>query len=157
MFWSGVVNFFKRCWLYIVRGFSRCFRNLGFKLSILFVFFSFIISLFFLIPSLFSRTPILGSLIETMELPLSYEYVGKVIIFDEEGNQVEQAVDVYVGGYSVSTMSGEEFVLKFSSEMTDYFYLILEYKRADGSEEILTKRIETEGRTTLEGVIQIHE
>lgn len=156
MFISGITNFFKRCWLYITRIFRHFFKHIGIKLSILFVVFSFAISIFFMIPSLFSRVPVFSYLIDTLSLPLSYEFEGTILLMDTEGESIYQTVTVYVGGYSIDVISGETFIMNFSSESTDYFYVTIEYVDESGNKAIITKKIETNDKTTLKKVIRIY-
>ena len=153
---SCINNFFKWCCLHITRIFRNLFKNLGVKLSILLVVFSLLISLFFMIPSLFSRVPVFTYFINTLSLPLSYEIEGTVILVDDEDEPVSQAVTVYVGGYSAEVFSGDTFTLNFSSEYTDYVYITIEYEDQSGVQTTLTKKIETNGNTTLKKVIKIH-
>ncbi len=156
MFISGITNFFKRCWLYITHIFRHFFKHIGIKLSTLFVVFSFAISIFFMIPSLFSRVPVFSYLIDTLSLPLSYEFEGTILLMDTEGESIYQTVTVYVGGYSIDVISGETFIMNFSSESTDYFYVTIEYVDESGNKAIITKKIETNDKTTLKKVIRIY-
>lgn len=156
MFIKNVINFFKKCWLYITRIFRRVFKHIGNKLSILFVIFSFLISMFLMIPSLFSRVPVFSYLVDTLSLPLSYKLEGIVLLVDSNDKEVDQTVTIYVGGYKVDTISGEPFVLNFASENADYFYVTIEYDDETGSETNITKKIETNDKTTLKEVIKIY-
>ena len=156
MFISGVTNFFKWCWLHITRIFRHFFKHIGIKLSILFVIFSFAISMFFMIPSLFSRVPVFSYLIDTLSLPLSYEFEGTILLIDTEGEPVDQTVTVYVGGYSIDVISGEKFIMNFASESTDYFYVTIEYVNESGNKTTITQKIETNDKTALKKVIRIY-
>lgn len=156
MFISGVTNFFKWCWLHITRIFRHLFKHIGIKLSILFVVFSFAISMFFMIPSLFSRVPVFSYLIDTLSLPLSYEFEGTILLIDTEGEPVDQTVTVYVGGYSIDVISGEKFIMNFASESTDYFYVTIEYVDESGNKTTITQKIETNDKTALKKVIRIY-
>ena len=156
MFISSVINFFKKCWLYITRLFRHVFKHIGIKLSILFVIFSFLISMFLMIPSLFSRVPVFSYLINTLSLPISYKLEGIVLFVDSNDEEVDQSVTIYVGGYKVDTISGEPFVLNFASEKSDYLYVTIEYDDETGNETIISKKVETKDKTTLKEVIKIH-
>lgn len=156
MFISGVTNFFKWCWLHITRIFKNVFKNFLIKITVLFVIFSFIISLFFMMPALFLRVPVFSYFIDTLSLPLSYELEGKVILVDDEDEPIDQTITVYIGGYSTEVFSGDAFILNFSSESTDCVYITIEYKNQSGIQTTLTKRIETKGSTTLKEVIKIY-
>ena len=156
MFITDVINFFKWLWLHITRGFRHAFKHIEIKLSMFLVIFSFLISMFFLIPSLFSRVPVFSYLINTLSLPLSYEFECTIVLVDAEGEPVNQTVTVYVGGYSVDALSGETFILDFASNSTDCFYVTIEYEDQVGSQAIITKRIETNGKMTLKEVIRIY-
>lgn len=156
MFISKVVNLCKWCWLYITR-ISRCiFKHFGTKLSILFVVFSFTISMFFMVPSLFSRVPVFSYLIDTLSLPLSYELEGTILLVDAADKPLNQVVTIYVGGYSIDVSSGEPFIMEFASENTDYFYITVEYVDENGEETTITKKIETNDKTTIKKVIKIY-
>lgn len=152
----SAINLLKWCWLYITRIFRRIFKHIDIKFSILFVFFSFLISMFLMVPSLFSRAPVFSYLIDTLSLPLSYEFEGTVLLVGSDGEAVVQAVTIYVGGYSIDTISGESFVLNFTSESADYFYVTIEYDNEAGAETITTKKIETNDETNLKEVIKIY-
>lgn len=75
---------------------------------------------------------------------------------DTEGESIYQTVTVYVGGYSIDVISGETFIMNFSSESTDYFYVTIEYVDESGNKAIITKKIETNDKTTLKKVIRIY-
>ena len=114
MFISGVTNFFKWCWLHITRIFKIVFKNFLIKITVLFVVFSFAISMFFMIPSLFSRVPVFSYLIDTLSLPLSYELEGTILLIDKEGESIDQSVTVYIGGYSIDVITGDTFIMNFA-------------------------------------------
>ena len=154
MFISGIANFFKWCWLHITRIFKNVFKNFLIKISVFFVIFSFIISLFFMMPALFLRVPVFSYFIDTLSLPLAYELEGKVILVDEEDEPIDQMVTVYIGGYSTEVFSGDTFILNFSSESTDHVYITIEYKDQSGIQTTITKKFETKGNTTLKEVIK---
>lgn len=156
MFISGVTNFFKWCWLHITRIFKNIFKNFLIKITVLFVAFSFAISMFFMIPSLFSRVPVFSYLIDTLSLPLSYELEGTILLIDKEGESIDQSVTVYIGGYSIDVITGETFIMNFASESTDYFYVTIEYVDECGNKTTITKKIETNDKTTLKKVIRIY-
>lgn len=156
MFISGVKNLLKWCWLHITRIFRQLFKHIGIKLSILFVVFSFAISMFFLIPTLFSRVPVFSYLIDTLSLPLSYEFEGTILLIDTDGEPVEQTVTVYVGGYSIDVISGETFIMNLASESTDYFYVTIEYADESGNKTTITKKLVTNDKTALKKVIRIY-
>lgn len=156
MFWSSIGTFFKKIWLFISRMIRKFFSNIGYKLSVLFVLFSFIISLFFLIPSLFSRVPVFSYLIDNLSLPVSYELNGEVILLNADNESLIEPLDIYVGGYNVQSFSGEHFTLKFASEKSDYFYLTIEYKDDNGIDKYYTKRINTNGKNNLTEVVTVY-
>ena len=156
MFISGVTNFFKWCWLHITRIFKNVFKNFLIKITVLFVVFSFAISMFFMIPSLFSRIPVFSYLIDTLSLPLSYELEGTILLIDKEGESIDQSVTVYIGGYSIDVITGETFIMNFASESTDFFYATIEYVDECGNKTTITKKIETNDKTTLKKVIRIY-
>ena len=156
MFISGVTNFFKWCWLHITRIFKIVFKNFLIKITVLFVVFSFAISMFFMIPSLFSRVPVFSYLIDTLSLPLSYELEGTILLIDKEGESIDQSVTVYIGGYSIDVITGDTFIMNFASESTDYFYTTIEYVDECGNKTTITKKIETNDKTTLKKVIRIY-
>ena len=156
MFISGVTNFFKWCWLHFTRIFKNIFKNFLIKITVLFVVFSFAISIFFMIPSLFSRVPVFSYLIDTLSLPLSYEFEGTILLIDTDGDPIEQTVTMYVGGYSIDVISGEKFIMNFASESTDYFYVTIEYVDQNGNKTTITKKIETNDKTVLKKVIRIY-
>lgn len=148
--------YIKWCWLYITRIFRRIFKHIGVKLSILLVSFSFFVSMFLMVPSLFSRVPVFSYLINTLSLPLLYEFEGTVLLIGSDGEAIIQTVTIYVGGYSVDAISGESFVLNFTSESVNYFYVTIEYDNELGSKTTITKKIETNDKTNLKEVIKIY-
>ena len=156
MIWSRIRSFLKLCWLYFTRLFRHLFKGIQFKLSYLLVFFSFLVSLFFLLPSLFHNVPVFSYFIDTLSLPISYELNGKVVIINAEGNNVDQSVVVNVGGYSTTSNTGEEFILKLTSVSTNCFYVTVEYTDFNKSTAYYTTKIETNGNTVLKEEIVIY-
>lgn len=153
---TKLCNCIKLFWLFFSRVIRKLFKHIGFNLSLIFVLLSFFISLFFLVPSLFSRVPVFSYLIDTLSLPLSYEFDGRVNLVNSDGTDIYQPVNIYIGGYNVQSISGEQFTIKFSSESTEFFYINIEYEDATGKDAIITKRIETNGETKLSEVISIN-
>ena len=150
------MNLLKLILLYITRIFRCIFKHIGINISILLVVFSTFVSIFFLIPSLFSRVPVFSYFIDTLSLPLSYELEGTVILLDSNDEIIDESVTIYVGGYSIEAISGETFLLNFSSEPTEQIYATIEYADEAGIKTILTKKIETKDRTKLKKVIRIY-
>ena len=156
MFWSSICTFFKKCWLLITRVTKKVFTHLGYKISLLFVMFSFIVSLFILVPSLFYKVPVFSYLVDNLSLPVSYELDGEIILMNAKNESIIQPIEVFVGGYSVQSLSGEHFTLKFASETGDYFYLTIEYKDEFGNDSYYTQRVETNGKNKLTKVVTVY-
>ena len=74
-------------------------------------------------PSCFDRVPVLSYYISEHELPMMYELYGEVKVLDEKGNIVNQNVEVFVGGYSIS-LTSTEFNLKFSAPTMNEVLLV---------------------------------
>lgn len=146
----------KISWLQITRAFRHVFENFGVKLSILLVVFSLLISVFFLVPSMFNRMPVFSYFINTLELPISYEYEGNIILLDKNGNNIDQNVAVYIGGNSTYTDSQKDFTIIFSSVDTEYMFVNVEYKDLNGNLSIFTQKIDTHGKTTIKKDITIY-
>lgn len=109
-----------------------------------------------MMPSLFLRVPVFSYFIETLSLPLSYEFEGMIILVDDTDEPVSQVVTVYIGGYSIDVLSGETFIMNFASESTDCFYVTIEYVDESGNKTTITKKIETNDKTALKKVIRIY-
>jgi len=109
-----------------------------------------------MVPSLFSRVPVFSYLIDTLSLPLSYEFEGTILLIDTEGELIDQSITVYIGGYSIDIISGETFIMNFASESTDYFYATIEYVDEGGNKTTITQKIETNNKTILKKVIRIY-
>ncbi len=153
---SDVCNIIKLLRLSIVRFFKRAFKNFSFNLTLLFVAFSLLVSLFLLLPSTFSKAPVFSYFIKTMELPLDYELEGKVTIVDSQGNAINQKVKVYFGGYMTETSTDEVFVADFTAPSTEYIYIIIEYENLDGIQKIYSERIETDQNVKLRKDFKIY-
>lgn len=142
--------------LHCKRFFRRLFANFGRNASIIFLLISVITSLALLFPNLFHKTPIIGYLIETTELPLSYEFNGSIRLVESNGVKSKENITVYIGGYNIATKSGEPFTLYFSSPKTKQIFLTIVLKSPDGTERIFTKAIETNSQTRLNEEVIIY-
>lgn len=147
---------FKLFILHCKRFFRRLFKNVGMYVSVLFLLISVITSLALLLPNIFHKTPIIGYLIETTELPLSYELNGTITIIESNGVQPKQNINVYIGGYNIATKSGEPFTMYFSSQKTEQIFLTIILENADGTERIITKEIKTNSKTILNEEVIIY-
>ena len=154
---SRIVNALKLLWLHIVRFFRHTFKHISFFITFSLVVFSFLVSLFFMLPSIFSRVPVFSYLTETLSLPLSYEFEGKVVFEDAEGNLINQPYTIYIGGFSIDAISGETFTLDFASEPTECFYVVIEYLDQVGNSITITEKIETESLSTFEKVVKVYD
>ena len=123
----------------IRRAMYKVFRRLPTVLSYLFLAFSVFACLIILIPNCFSKVPVLSYYIHENEFPITYELLGEVKILDDSGNIVNKDVEVYIGGYSTS-LTSTNFSLKFTSRMTDEFYVVIIYE-VDGKKQEYTKRM----------------
>lgn len=156
MFQSNFVSFLKRCWLYITLICRRVFKNIGYKLSFILIAFSFSISLFFLIPPLFSKVPVFSYFYDTLSLPISYEFDGKVILINSEEEVMDQMVVVSIGGYSVQANSGEDFKLVFTSNTKHNVYAVIEYIDENKEKAIATIKLDINNTTKLKQEIKIY-
>lgn len=147
----------KRFWLCFKHGARSLLKRTPFALSIVLLLFPVVVSLFLLLPSLFLRSPNLSYLLEKLSLPLTYEYNGKIVLLDPDGNIVDQNVLVSIGGYSIEVNTNEEFNLKFSSEFTDYVYVSVEYFKMNNVQDIETRKFPTNKNIIINGDIYIYE
>ncbi len=147
----------KLVWLKVTRNVRRFFSNLGYKISVLCVIFTMIVSLFFLIPPLFSRVPVFSYFLYKFSLPISYEFDGKIVLTDADGSIVNQSVVVSIGGSHMLVHSGDDFVLKFPSEATDCFFVVVEYfDRCSSKTEYHIEKIDTNKEIVLQEDIYIY-
>lgn len=141
---DDISNGTKLLWLRIMRCFRHSFKNFFFNLSLFFVAFSFFVSAFLLLPSVFSKAPVFSYFVKTMELPLDYELEGRIIMLDAQGKSINQKVEVYIGGYMIETNTDETFILDFTSPSTEYIYIVIEYENLEGDKELFSECVETE-------------
>lgn len=92
----------KYLWLIVVRFTHKVLNKFPSILSYFFLAFSVIACLVILVPSCFDRVLVLSYYISEHELPMMYELYGEVKVLDEKGNIVNQNVEVFVGGYSIT-------------------------------------------------------
>lgn len=129
-------NVHKRFVLAIRRFFKNGFRGLGFKLSIVFLFFSIAISFMILLPNCFRRVPVYSYFIKELNLPITYELQGKIEIQDAYSNRINTDIKVFVGGYSTVVGLDGEFSLTFSAPDITQFYAVVRFKDTAGQEII---------------------
>lgn len=153
---SDVCNILKLLRLRVVHFYKQAFKNLSFNLSLVFVAFSLLVSLFLLLPSTFSKVPVFSYLTKTMELPIAYELEGKVTIVDSQENALNQKVRVCLGGYITETRTDEVFVADFTAPSTDCIYIIIEYENLDGIQKTYLERLETNQNVKLRKEFRIY-
>ena len=129
-------NMWKRFLLSIKRILRSIFRGLGFKLSIIFLLFSFLVSLMIIAPICFNRIPVYSYFISELELPIAYELNGVVKIIDNNNNIVNKDIEVFIGGYSTTTNVNGEFKLKFSAPTTTEIFVTIRYVAPNGNTNI---------------------
>lgn len=117
----------KYLWLIVVRFTHKVLNKFPSILSYFFLAFSVIACLVILVPSCFDRVPVLSYYISEHEMPMMYELYGEVKVLDEKGNIVNQNVEVFVGGYSIS-LTSTEFNLKFSAPTMNEVFVVIRYK-----------------------------
>lgn len=123
------------------RAFHAFFNGFFYKLSFLFVLFSFLVSLWLLLPDLFDRAPIFPYFTQRLELPLTYEMRGSVKIVDREGNIINDSITISVGGYRERIGANTDYDLCFSSPKQDSFFVTITYKDQKGIERIYTEKV----------------
>lgn len=150
------MNFVKRFWL----GIARLARKFACKIplfaSYFLLIFSVAVCVVLLVPEWFDQVPVLSYYISEQELPMAYELRGEVIIYDQEGEQIDTNAQVFVGGYHVQTETGTNFTLTFSSPAVNSIYAVIRYE-IDGQVFEHTQVFLNDGHThVFEGKIIIH-
>lgn len=107
--------------------FSRLPRVLSYSLLI----FSVVVCMTILVPNCFDRIPLFSYYISERKLPIAYELSGKVKIIKKNGDEIKEKVEVFVGGYKISTLTSTDFTLKFSAPMTREAFVVIRYKVDD--------------------------
>ena len=129
--------YLKYIWLMLIGFVRRVLNKLPIILSYFFLTFSVVTCLIILIPNWFDRVPILSYYISEYRLPITYELHGEVKVLDENDSIVNKNVEVFIGGYSIS-LAETEFVLKFSSLVTNEVFVVIRYE-VDGYIRTFTK------------------
>lgn len=132
------------------------FKNFGVKFSYLLLVLSATLLLLLVVPNFFNRVPAFSHFIETLELPLSYKLHGEIHLLDSDGNEIRQKAQINIGGYGIVSETGEQFLLEFSSPKTEYVFVTIVLEDSDGNEKIITKRIKTNSKTSLEEEVFIY-
>lgn len=138
---SAFHGFLKLLCLKKKRALHTLLSRIRFLLPCIFVIFSFLVSFWLLLPGLFDRAPIFPYFTKKLELPLTYEMSGSVIVLDCEGNVMNDSVTISVGGYSERMGTNTDYDLFFSSPKQDFFFVTITYKDSKGVEHIYTERV----------------
>lgn len=121
----------KRC----ILSFKNVFTDLFHKIMSVVSFVPLIISVLLcgtiLFSNFFTKIPDFSYFYKKKYFPISYNLTGTVELFNSEGTLIESEVEVFVGGYSISTLSSQEFSLTFSSPKTDKVYIVFIYNMDD--------------------------
>jgi len=123
--------------LNIRRFFRKTFFGKGFWLSFGLLIFSFFVLLMILFPICYDRVPVYSYFVQEWELPISYNFSGKVEIVDAYGNIVNKDVEIFVGGYSATANFIGEFHLVFSAPPATEIFAVIKYTNLAG--QIITK------------------
>lgn len=119
---------FKYLWLKVGRLRKKIFSRIAFIFSYFFLSFSALACMIILASNCFDRVPILSYFVREYKLPLTYELCGEVKVLDENGNLVNENVEIYVGGYKTAILTSTEFHLTFIAPMLDEVYVVVRYE-----------------------------
>lgn len=108
--------------------FSRSRRPLFTIISYIPLFVSSILCVFVLFSTFFNRIPTFSDCFQEKEYPITYNLSGTVNLFDSTGELIESEIEIFVGGYSITTFSSENFDLTFSSPKTNDIYVVFAYE-----------------------------
>lgn len=70
------------------------------------------------------RLPVLSFLAKEMKLPFVFDTFGKVYIYNND-DEIAIPVTIYIGGYSIDTMSGEQYDIKFTATNREHIPIVI--------------------------------
>lgn len=125
----------KRIRLKVGRFIHNFFSRLPRVFSYILLILSVLVCMMILVPDCLDRIPVFSYCISEHELPITYELCGKVRIFNKNGDEIKEKVEVFAGGYRISTLTSTDFTLKFSAPMTREAFVVIRYKVDDETRE----------------------